>query len=100
MREARKQAKELGLPLHSAIMPAKLARLLVEFLVPPDGLVLDPFGGWLTTALACEQAGRRWLAFEQMAEYAAGGALRLRESAGFVASFDLAGWMHDSARPQ
>ncbi|MFZ3116934.1 MAG: DNA methyltransferase [Variovorax sp.] len=100
VREARKMAKDLGLALHSALMPVKLARLLVEFLVPPDGMVLDLFGGWLTTALACEQSGRRWIAFEQMAEYAAGGALRLRESPGFIASFDLAGWMHDSARPQ
>lgn len=68
VREARKLAKELGLPLHGGLMPVKLARMLVEFLVPPDGLVIDPFGGWLTTALACEQAGRRWVACEQMAE--------------------------------
>lgn len=38
------------------------ARLLVEFLTPPGGLVLDPFGGWFSTALACEESGYRWVA--------------------------------------
>jgi site-specific DNA-methyltransferase (cytosine-N4-specific) len=74
-------------------MPVKLARLLVEFiLTPPGGLVLDPFGGWLSTALACEEAGYLWLATEMMAEYVAGGGMRLSGRPGFRASFDLGGW--------
>lgn len=88
----RKHAKEFGLPVHGALMPVKLARLLVEFLTPPGGLVLDPFGGWLSTALACEEAGYPWVALEKMAEYVAGGGMRLRDRPGFHASFDLAGW--------
>jgi site-specific DNA-methyltransferase (cytosine-N4-specific) len=88
----RKEVKALGLPTHGALMPVKLARLLVQFLTPPDGLVLDPFSGWLSTALACEEAGYRWIALEKMAEYVAGGAVRLRRRPGFHASFDLADW--------
>jgi hypothetical protein len=88
----RKQAKSVGLPVHSALMPVKLARLLVEFLTPPGGLVLDPFGGWLSTALACEEAGYPWLAMEMMAEYVAGGGMRLSGRPGFHVSFDLDGW--------
>ncbi|MDN8617174.1 site-specific DNA-methyltransferase [Variovorax ginsengisoli] len=96
--KTRKEAKALGLPTHGALMPVKLARLLVEFLTPPGGLVLDPFGGWLSTALACEEAGYRWMAFEMMAEYSAGGGMRLSDRPGFHASFDLAGWQPPGAR--
>lgn len=90
--KTRKAAKDLGLPVHGALMPVKLARLLVEFLTPPGGLVLDPFGGWLSTALACEEAGYPWIALEKMAEYVAGGGIRLSGRPGFRASFDLEGW--------
>jgi len=90
--KTRKRAKAMGLPLHGALMPVKLARLLVEFLTPPGGLVLDPFAGWMSTALACEEAGRPWIAMEMHAEYTAGGALRLSDRPGFHASFDLEGW--------
>ncbi|WP_454909832.1 DNA methyltransferase [Variovorax gossypii] len=90
--QSRKLAKSLGLATHGALMPVKLARLLVEFLTPPDALVVDIFGGWLSTALACEEAGRRWIAFEKMAQYVAGGSLRLQHCEGFMASFDLPGW--------
>ncbi len=73
-------------------MPVKLAKLLVEFLTPPGGLVLDPFGGWGSTAMACDEAGYRWIILEMMAEYAAGGGLRMSDRPGFRASFDLEGW--------
>ncbi|WP_198161218.1 MULTISPECIES: site-specific DNA-methyltransferase [unclassified Variovorax] len=96
--KTRKEAKALGLPVHGALMPVKLAKLLVEFLTPPGGLVLDPFGGWCSTALACEEAGYRWMALEMMAEYAAGGGLRMSDRPGFLASFDLEHWKPAGAK--
>ncbi|OUM04499.1 site-specific DNA-methyltransferase [Variovorax sp. JS1663] len=95
--KTRKEAKAVGLPVHGALMPVKLAKLLVEFLTPPGGLVLDPFGGWCSTAMACEEAGYRWMALEMMAEYAAGGGLRMSDRPGFRACFDLEGWQPPAA---
>lgn len=76
-------ARAAGLPVHGATMPLKLARFLIEFLTEPNHLVADPCAGWFTTAKAAEQLGRRWFATEQMGEYVLGGALGMRESAGF-----------------
>jgi site-specific DNA-methyltransferase (adenine-specific) len=45
-------------------------RHIIEQWVPPGGVVLDPFLGSGTTAIACEQSGRRWLGAEISAEYA------------------------------
>ena len=58
-----------GLPPHGACMPLALAIFLVQFLSRPGDLVVDPFGGSLTTGHACELLGRLWLASELMAEY-------------------------------
>jgi site-specific DNA-methyltransferase (cytosine-N4-specific) len=60
-------------------MPLKLASTLVQFLTEPDDLVVDPFGGWMTTALAAENNGRRWIATERMAEYAFGAEMRFSD---------------------
>ena len=57
-------------------MPLALAEFLVGFLTAPGDLVVDPFGGWFTTAAAAEKLGRRWLSTEMMAEYAQLGASR------------------------
>jgi site-specific DNA-methyltransferase (adenine-specific) len=46
-------------------------RHLVRLVTPPGGLVLDPFLGSGTTALACEMEGFRWLGIEREAEYVA-----------------------------
>lgn len=54
---------------HPAQFPVDLARWFVRLLAPPDGLVLDPFLGSGSTALACVQEGRRWLGFEICEEY-------------------------------
>lgn len=70
-------ARELGLPVHGATMPQGLAEFLIDFLSAPGDLVIDPFGGWFTTAAAAEKLGRRWLTTEQMREYAWVGASRL-----------------------
>lgn len=78
-RRLQKMSRQRGLPVHGASMPLALAIFLVQYLSRPGDLVVDPFGGTLTTAKACELNGRRWLACEIMAEYLHVGALRFVE---------------------
>lgn len=80
----KKAATALGLPVHGAPMPMKLASFLIEFLSEPGDLVADPFAGSFTTADAAERLGRRWLATDCMAEYVLGAATRFTEAPGFV----------------
>lgn len=75
-RRMRKLAQAAGLPAHGASMPLALAMFLVEYLSRPGDLVVDPFGGSLTTAKACEELGRLWVAVELMAEYLMAGRFR------------------------
>lgn len=89
--QLRRAAAEQGLPAHSAMMPKALARFLIEFLTLPGHLVADLFGGWASTASAAEEAGRRWILSERIAEYIAGGSLRFRDRPGYRAGFELTG---------
>lgn len=56
---------------HPTVKPTDLMRHLVRLVTPPGGLVLDPFLGSGTTALACEAEGFRWVGIEREAEYVA-----------------------------
>lgn len=82
-------ARAHGLPVHGALMPLQIALFLVRFLTRPNDLVVDPFGGWATSALAAEQTGRRWLITERIGEYVAAQALRMSGCAGFRSSLQL-----------
>ena len=62
-------AKSEGIPIHSATMPLALAEHVVRFATEPGQLVVDPFGGWATTALAAERNARRWIITERMRAY-------------------------------
>lgn len=64
--------KKHGLPANQAPMPLALAKFLIEFLTEPGHLVVEPFGGSFTSALAAELLGRRWIATEQVLEYILG----------------------------
>lgn len=79
----RRVARAADLPQHGALMPLRLARFLIDFLSRPDDLVVDPFGGWGTTARAAQDAGRRWITTELHAEYVAAQALRMADCSGF-----------------
>lgn len=79
----KKNARALGLPVHGAPMPLKLASFLIEFLSEKDDVVADPFSGSFTTAHAAELLGRRWIATECMLEFVCGGAHRFKEAPGF-----------------
>jgi site-specific DNA-methyltransferase (adenine-specific) len=49
---------------HPTVKPVRLMRHLVRLVTPPGGLVLDPFLGSGTTALAAEAEGFRWVGIE------------------------------------
>jgi len=68
--------KLLGLDRHPARFPARLPRFFIEFLTDAGDTVLDIFAGSNTTGEVAESLGRRWLAFEQSAEYVATSAFR------------------------
>lgn len=82
--ELRQALSTLGLPAHGATMPKKVARWLIELMSEPGQLVIDGFGGWATTAVAAEEAGRRWIVVEKMRAYLQGAAFRLRHAEGFA----------------
>lgn len=79
----KKAAKALGLPVHGAPMPARLAAFLIEFLSEPGDLVVDPFSGSFTTAAEAERLGRRWFGTDTMAEFVLGGSTRFAEAPGY-----------------
>lgn len=56
---------------HPARMPTKLVEFFVDFLTEPNDLILDPFAGSNTTGFVAETRGRRWVAVEADATYAA-----------------------------
>ena len=55
---------------HPAPFPLELASRCIQS-APDNGVVLDPFLGSGTTAVAAELAGRSWVGIEQSAEYCA-----------------------------
>jgi site-specific DNA-methyltransferase (adenine-specific)/site-specific DNA-methyltransferase (cytosine-N4-specific) len=57
--------------LHPARFPLSIPSFFIRLLTTPGQLVVDPFGGTGTTAVAAEALDRRWLIAEQDAKYAA-----------------------------
>ena len=55
------------------------ARYYIEKLTPASGLVVDPFCGGGTTALAAKQSGRKWITCELDEDYAAIATQRINE---------------------
>jgi DNA modification methylase len=60
---------------HPTVKPTDLMRHLIRLVTPSrnedgdPGLVLDPFLGSGSTAIACELEGFRWIGIEQSEEY-------------------------------
>lgn len=77
-REVKKYAESLNISPHSAKMPLTLAEFFVEFLTRPGDVVLDIFGGTLTTGQAAQRNGRQWVVLEMMLEYIVQGFHRFR----------------------
>jgi DNA modification methylase len=54
---------------HPTVKPVALLRYFVRMITPPDGIVLDCFGGSGTTALACIAEHKRYILIEREEEY-------------------------------
>lgn len=63
---------------HPTQKPLDLMLELVRLFTEPGELVWDPFGGSMTTGVACLMLGRRFVGHEMQQNYAATGAERLR----------------------
>jgi site-specific DNA-methyltransferase (adenine-specific) len=55
---------------HPTVKPLALVRWLVRLIAPLGGIVLDPFLGSGTTAIAAQSEGFRWIGIERDPEYA------------------------------
>lgn len=65
---------------HPTVKPLALMRWLVRLVTHPGGLVLDPFLGSGTTALACRNEGMRCIGIEREPEYYAMACRRIEEA--------------------
>ena len=60
---------ETNISEHPAPYPVDLPKSLINFLTGENALVVDPFLGSGTTAIACHETGRRFIGIEQNKEY-------------------------------
>ena len=60
-----------GNELHPTQKPVNMFEYLIEKFSNPSDIVLDPFSGSGTTAIACENTNRRWVCIEKDETYAA-----------------------------
>jgi site-specific DNA-methyltransferase (adenine-specific) len=58
--------KKIG---HSAMFPIELPKRLLKMLSYKDAIILDPFMGAGTTAMACKMFGRNYIGIEISANY-------------------------------
>lgn len=54
---------------HPAIYPVEVVEEFLHLLTPPGALVLDPFMGSGSTAVACKKLGRHYIGYDINAEY-------------------------------
>jgi len=54
---------------HPTVKPLALMEYLIKLVTPPQALVLDPFLGSGTTAIACQKLNRRWIGIEKEEDY-------------------------------
>jgi len=55
--------------IHSAVKPLELMRYLCRLITPPNGIVLDPYLGSGTTAVAAKLEGFQYIGIEMEADY-------------------------------
>jgi site-specific DNA-methyltransferase (cytosine-N4-specific) len=67
---------ERRLKIHPARFPVQLPEWFIRFLTDPGDVVLDIFGGSMTTGWAAERLDRAWLGFELSDEYVQASRLR------------------------
>lgn len=71
---------------HVAVKPVELMRWLIRLAVPDGGVVLDPFAGSGTTAVAATWEGIRSVLIEREAEYLAVSRARVEDAANAAVS--------------
>ena len=80
----------LSLPLvgknkgHPAVFPVELPAFFIRLLTPKDGLVIDPFAGSGTTAIAAFQENRSCVLIDNNRKYCRQAAERLRSECGLI----------------
>ena len=55
---------------HPTVKPTALMQWLVRLITPPGGIILDPFCGSGSTAVACKREGVNFMAIEKEEDYA------------------------------
>lgn len=65
--------------VHPTQKPEEILRPLIEYSVPPGGLVFDPFAGSGSTLIACRQLNRRAIGIEMDHEACAAALQRLQQ---------------------
>jgi DNA modification methylase len=71
-----RKCRAMGVQAHPARFPRALPEFVIGLCTEEDDVVLDPFAGSNMTGHTAETMGRRWLAFEQNAEYLIGAGFR------------------------
>lgn len=79
MRSVQYVRSEHGRAIHPTQKPEGIVAPLIEYSVPPGGLVVDLFSGSATVAMVARQMGRRCIAFEGREDYAKAAAQRLAQ---------------------
>lgn len=65
--------KAHSLPIHPARFPEAIPEFFIKMLTDEGDLVVDPFGGSLTTASVAERLNRRWISIDPVIDYLMGG---------------------------
>lgn len=68
-----------GLTPHPARFPRALPQFFINMLTDPGDMILDPFGGSLTTGYVSEQLERKWICIEIDREFVLGGITRFNK---------------------
>lgn len=71
-----KKCKESGIKIHPARFPAQLPEFFIKFLTDEGDIVVDPFGGSMTTGSVSEVLNRRWIGIDNVQEYLDGAKFR------------------------
>ncbi|KVK74049.1 DNA methyltransferase [Burkholderia cepacia] len=71
-----KKCKEAGIKIHPARFPAQLPEFFIKMLTDEEDIVLDPFGGSMTTGAVAEALNRRWIGIDTVEEYLDGAVYR------------------------
>lgn len=77
--KANKQERGEG-NIHPTVKPVALMEYLIKLVLPPGGIVLDPFAGSGTTLVAAKNLGVRAIGMELDPEYAAIAIRRIRNT--------------------